>query len=284
MITIKQDETQVCEDGSITAWGCRNQGNAAVFKSESGVDNYSTSESAQIINGKDGTFNFSVRHVEDDLAADELNRPMPSTLTISVNDNVKASFDHNAYDEKDLKVAVQCDSFCNCIIKKEDTCSLRAELKYPENPEFFGYHRDDVSISKVGSDEVCDKDSVGETSWGCTHTGNAAVWIPEDPDYYSYNNDESVDISSMYGETVLLHVQHQFSKFETYYPSDHQIQGILYLFMNEKRVGAFTHPRNRNDDTHLINGSVNPAYKGEYKVTVSCDENCICETVKQNII
>jgi len=279
---MKQGESKVCENGSITSWGCLNQGNATVFKSESGVDNYSTSESAQIINGKDGTFHFSVRHVDDDLAADDVNRPMPSALTISVNDDAKASFDHNAYDEKDLKIAVQCDSFCNCIIKKEDSCSLRAELKYPENPEFFGYHRDDVSVTKVGSDEICNMDSVGETSWGCTHTGNAVVWAPKDPDYYDYNNEESVDITSMYGETVSLQVLHQFSEYELLHQSDHQIQGKLHLFINENQVGAFTHPQNRNEDTHLEDGSVNPEFKGEYKVTVSCDENCICETVKQN--
>ena len=255
-------------------------------KSESGaeVDNYSTLESAQIINGKGGIFAFSVQHVDDDLSDGELSRPMPSTLTVLINNNPKAAFDHNAY-EKGLNVTVQCDSFCNCKIEKKYTCALHAEFKYPVNPELYGYHRDDVSVTKVDSDEVCDKEISGETSWGCSHTGNAAIWTPENPDYYNYNHHESVDISSMYGETVVLNVQHQFDKIETYYDLDHQIQGKLYLYINgNQQVGAFTQPKNKNRDTHLRDGIVNPEYKGKFSVTVSCDDNCSCEVMKQNVI
>ena len=142
LISRKLDEDALCQSG-MTTWGCFHSGSAEVSRSASGTGDYSNSESAVIINGKDGTFYFEVQHVLDDLAANEQDRLMPSILSILVNGDGKAAYQHNANDEKNLKAIVTCDSFCNCIIEKEESCSLHAELKYPDDPEAFGYHRDE---------------------------------------------------------------------------------------------------------------------------------------------
>ena len=52
-----------------------------------------------------------------------------------------------------------------------------------------------VSITKLGSDEVCNYESNEETSWGCTHTGNAAIWNPQNENYYSYNHEETIEVA-----------------------------------------------------------------------------------------
>jgi len=142
-----------------------------------------------------------------------------------------------------------------------------------------------VSVTKLGSDEICNKGTQGGTSWGCEHTGDAVIWNPEDTEnnYYDYNFREIVDIPNMYSSTVYLDVKHAFHQYyEAYYDSDHRIQGVLYLYIDGQLMGTFTHPKNKNIDTHLSDGSINGAYRGNYLTTVTCDNQCNCEVSKEN--
>lgn len=129
MIVKKKDVDEICQ-GGITSWGCFHRD----------LDSDPESESAQVINGAEGQFSFQVQHDADDGEDDEESERIPSTLDISVNGEPKASFDTG---DNDLKVSVECDSFCNCMIEKVEVCSLYAELRYPEDPGYFGYHKDE---------------------------------------------------------------------------------------------------------------------------------------------
>jgi hypothetical protein len=139
-----------------------------------------------------------------------------------------------------------------------------------------------VSITKLGSDEVCNYESNEETSWGCTHTGNAAIWNPQNENYYSYNHEETIEIKDIPNSTIYMNVTHAFSDYETYYENDHRIKGLLYVYVKDELLGTFGHPTNAKLDTHLENGDVNEAYKGDYLATVSCDSDCSCHASKVN--
>ena len=141
MVVTKENEDKAC-DGGITDWGCMHSGTAGVSKSPTGEGDYSTSESIQIIQGADGIFTFQIQQTSDGLN-DSGSGVVQSSLAIEVNGESKASYRHTAYDQNDLIVSVKCDGFCNCIIEKEEACSLLAELKYPDDLEIHGYHKDE---------------------------------------------------------------------------------------------------------------------------------------------
>ncbi|GFH56987.1 predicted protein [Chaetoceros tenuissimus] len=274
--TSKSGSSEVCNAG-ITSWGCLHQGDAAILKTSDGSGNVRSSESIQIINGGNGIFEFKVQHVDSD------GTPPPATLSIASNSKTIAAFTHDASDEKDLKIKTSCDAFCNCVVERIDTCSLQAEFRY-EDVSDNGYHRDDVSATMANQFEVCDQSTLGETSWGCTHLGNAAVWNPQNTDYYNYNHGETVDVTNAYGSTIYLDVVHHFSDLEKYYDRDHRIQGALFVSVNGQTLGEYSHPKNGQIDTHLNDGSINPDYKGKFRVTVTCDDSCVCDVSKYNIV
>jgi len=274
VVKINEDET--CQDG-ITSWNCLHSGKAAVSKGVEGYNDYSTHEFAHIISGKDGTFVFTASHSQ------YTDMFVPSNVKILINEEEKARVDHNSIE--DISIIVKCDSFCNCVIEDRSSCALRAELNFlepgSENLE-FGYHRDDVEVRKIGSDELCNKDTIGDTSWGCTHGGLAAVWNPENTEYYDYHHSAVVDVPNVFGTTIELDVRHNFNDFELYYEKDHRIQGILSVYINDQLMGEYTHPMNKNADTHLASGMVRTTYKGNYLVTAKCDDSCNCQVVKAN--
>lgn len=142
-----------------------------------------------------------------------------------------------------------------------------------------------MAVTKLGSEGGCDKNTVGETSWGCHHVGDAVVWNPEnlENNYYGYNFGEVVEITNMYNSTVYLDVRHQFHRYyESYYDYDHRIQATLRVYVDGQMLGSFTHPKNNNIDTHRPSGKRNPRYKANYKATVICDSQCICQVTKLN--
>lgn len=267
----KKGEIDECVDG-ITSWGCMHSGKASI------INGLTASENVHIINGKDGKFNLMTSH--DQLTVDDTF--LPSTITISVNDKDISQIVHDT--NVDLAITLDCDSYCNCIVEEKTACALHAELNFPDKPEYVGYHRLDVEASRPGSNELCNQASTSETDWGCIHSGVAAIWKPENPEYYSYNHIETVDISNMFGEEIFINVQHHFSDYEKYYDSDHSIQGILSVYVNDELMGEYSHPKNRNIDTHLRDGSINPSYKGAFLVTVNCDNYCNCDVTKKNIL
>lgn len=141
-----------------------------------------------------------------------------------------------------------------------------------------------VSVTKLGTDEVCNSKSLSETSWGCSHTGDAVIWNPEDLiTYYKYNHDETVDITDMRNSTVYMDVRHFFhTDYEAYYDYDHRIRATLSVSINNEHMSNFTTPKNTNRDTHLSDGSINEAYVGDYRATVTCDNQCNCNVMKRN--
>ena len=139
----KSDEEEICKDG-ITDWGCFHDSDAVISKSPTGDGDRTDKGFTQIIQGADGTFIFNVhREFDDPSRSNQDGGLVPSSLTIFVNDDPKAAYTHTSHDKQDLMVSVDCDSNCNCIIEKEEACSLVAELKYPEDPGYFGYHKDE---------------------------------------------------------------------------------------------------------------------------------------------
>merc|ERR1739836_139334 len=42
--------------------------------------------------------------------------------------------------------------------------------------------------------------------------------------------------------------------------------------------GSYNRPKNKNQDTHLDDGSINPDFKDTTYVHLQCDNNCNCES------
>lgn len=138
-----------------------------------------------------------------------------------------------------------------------------------------------MEVSTFGSGEICT--SKRETTWGCSHSGDARIWNPENSAYYSYNENESIDITNGKEGSYKLTVRHHFSEKELYYDMDHSIRSTLTLSIDGDRKEEFQTKWNKNTDTHLESGEINPSYVGDYQVHVSCDDLCICHFVKQNL-
>lgn len=160
-------------------------------------------------------------------------------------------------------------------------CNLKATLTFPDPKDtYYGYSNDQVSVTKFGKKASCDFYNK-ETTWGCVHIGEAYIHNNESPNYKDIVQSEEALIPDAFGGRFNFHVEHYFNELnEGYYDEDHMIQSTLKLFVNDEKQFAKKMPKNEGVDTHLPDGSINPAYDGEMVITADCDAKCNCEFTK----
>ena len=186
-----------------------------------------------------------------------------------------------------FSIDLSCDESCNCDVVKSDLqCYMYAVLDFEDIPNSVdGYHSDSFAVTKLGDSNNCEMNNA-ETDWGCIHSGTAAFSsFPYYDDYYTYRNHEEAIIKDVADGVFTFDVQHNFHNDEDYYKYsdcavDHINRGTLYIFVNDIYKASFRHASNDKIDTH-VDGEPNPKYKGQYKVTATCDSSCQCTFVKE---
>lgn len=139
-----------------------------------------------------------------------------------------------------------------------------------------------MSITKIGEEGSCDYYNKN-ADWGCSHGGVAYIQNNQDERYNDKIGAEEANITDAFNSRFIFDVQHFFHKTnEGYYDQDHMIQSRLKIFANGERFGSYRTPKNVGQDTHLPDGSINPEYDGELKVTVECDDECNCVAAKMS--
>jgi hypothetical protein len=158
------------------------------------------------------------------------------------------------------------------------SCVLKSILGWPNGPAYYGYHNDYVKVKKAGKKAACWYDNT-ETSWGCTHTGDALIY--KDEESY-YDETESAIIEDASGGTFHFYVKHYYNyKEEFYYEEDHKMPATLGITVNENtNLGSFSHPLNLNEPTHDDYGYKNTDFLDSTLVTVSCDDSCSCSAIE----
>ena len=119
-----------------------------------------------------------------------------------------------------------------------------------------------------------------ETSWGCSHNGTARIFKLNEALYYSYRESEYVHIADATNSSFDFVIQHYFSDNELYYEGDEHMAGILAIKVTTGQLKSFSRPRNKNQDTHNEDGSINEEYIDSARVRVTCDHECRCQMKK----
>lgn len=185
-------------------------------------------------------------------------------------------------------------------------CELRAILKYPwgTNPDdapYYGYVSEYLEVREAGDDWwVCSGYYRTDLPDWCAYSNTSPDPTAEGAnlenyeDYYDPNapdmqTSETVIISGAAARVFNFDVLHWFwandyyADYETW--NDHMIASVLKIknLSNSNQnflSDGWSHPVDINTKTHIqdANGSfsVNPAYKGDIRVVVWCDDNCFC--------
>ena len=155
-------------------------------------------------------------------------------------------------------------------------------MSFPDSDETStqGFHSDKILAFKENQDEACTTENE-VTTWGCTHSGNAAYSKnPYQNEYYSTS--ETVDIPTALAGKFNLVVHHVYKdSLETFFHSiDHIYAGKMQVSINGEDHGLYDHESHIHVDSHNDDGSRNPDYKGSFNVTIDCDSECNCITEK----
>mmetsp|Transcript_29633 Transcript_29633/g.45289 ORF Transcript_29633/g.45289 Transcript_29633/m.45289 type:complete len:435 (-) Transcript_29633:89-1393(-) len=171
-----------------------------------------------------------------------------------------------------------------------DECRVNATLSFPSIEEAVnGYHNDELSVSKQGSDEECSIKNQ-KRSW-CSHDGIDGL-IHKDPYYEdrTLSQSESVQFLAKPEESYLFKIEHHFTTsepfHEAYYDKDHMMAGVLEISANEKAL-AEKFSRDVYDDVDSLLGTYisetnkyyynpNPKYDAEVNIALTCDAQCRC--------
>jgi len=215
-----------------------------------------------------------------------------------------------------MKNVEDANSYCGRVKTEEETtsplitpkqCELRAILKYPwgTNPDdapYYGYVTEYLEVREVGDDWwVCSGYYRTDLPAWCKYSNTSpdptadGANLENYEDYYDPNapdiqTSETVIISGAAARVFNFDVLHWFwdndyyTDYETW--NDHMIASVLKIKNlsnpNQKFLsdGGWSHPVDINTKTHIqdANGdfSINPAYKGDIRVVVWCDDNCFC--------
>jgi len=169
-------------------------------------------------------------------------------------------------------------------------CRIMADLVFPQDEEFTGYHSDTVQIAKAGEEQVCYSGNV-QTDWGCTHVGDAFI---DGRRQYSFRNEPaSVRIYDGKSATFKVGVSHRFSEDEVRQGLDYGDgrANLIVKINGQMQTQSFRHNQNEFKETHegydrvspgnTNIGFVNPFYNGDYFVEIECDDQCQCGIVQK---
>jgi len=296
----KVGEEVICERGEgtqETGWGCLHNGKIAQISNwkEDDGDFSRDGEIAIVKNGIGGNFRFSLHHnFKDEEQKDGYpdDHKMVGNMTILINNFEMGIYSHPKNFLRDthlddgtinpdytgkIYVDVKCDSDCNCDIKKhQPKCEIVAELKFSNfKDKDYGYHNDYFTVSEEGRTEECGYYN-SMTSWGCIHKGDAYILDYADDQYLDYNEAETVNIPDATSGNFIFKVEHYYTSYDKEFDEDHKNPAELTITINEEVKGTFSHPKNKDQETHNSDGTINENYEGTITVGVSCTDKCDC--------
>lgn len=185
-----------------------------------------------------------------------------------------------------------------------EECNLVATLGFPiDSPDeapYYGYHADYMEVTKVGDDEnECSWTNSENLPFWCTYKNSNAkgdsAYISNIDDEYDDKWEalwtETIKIKKAAGNSYKFAVSHWFLD-KDYYPDDakwmdHLMSAILHIenkshaSQGSLKKNGWSHPVEPDVPTHIKkNGQwiVNPKYEGKFVVTVSCNNNCYCQS------
>ena len=180
------------------------------------------------------------------------------------------------------------------------TCSVKATLAYPfDDPDsaaYYGYQSEWMEVYDADNyEEICagwpliGNPSQAVPGWcAYTHSDNGeGTSIVNYDDYYDEGElltSETIQLTLTPGASYEIWVQKYFYD-KNYYPDvydDHMLAADLNLQNlssdSQNDMGTWSRPVDMDVDTHLENGDINPEHIPAFIVSLSCNNDCNCET------
>ena len=181
------------------------------------------------------------------------------------------------------------------------TCSVKATLAYPfddpDSADYYGYQSEwmEVYDDADNYEKICagwpllENPPQAVPGW-CeyTHSDNGeGTSIVNYDDYYDEGElltSETIQLTLTPGSSYEIWVQKYFYK-NNYYPEDykdHMLAAELKLQNlssdSQDNLGTWSRLVDMDVDTHLENGDINPNHMSSFVVSLSCNNDCNCET------
>ena len=93
---------------------------------------------------------------------------------------------------------------------------------------------------------------------------------------------ETTRISNGAGGKYRCILEHYTNDRKLKYPADHKLFSTMSKTINDEEPQSFSYPSNKKIDTHLLDGTPNPTYKGKTNVDLVCDSMCDC-TMEEHV-
>lgn len=191
-----------------------------------------------------------------------------------------------------IEMMFNCPKTCgNC--PGDIKCKVKADLQFPQDDSFKGFHSDFVKVQREGQSQICYSGN-DRTDWGCSHIGGDA-YVEGTGDFFR-KAASSARVYDARNAKLTIGVSHRFSEKEVLQESDGNVLGrsnlIIRVNGSMSTGGSLRHNRNTYKHTHdgfdqvnALNrniGFVNPLYNGDYFVDIVCDNSCNCSITKRN--
>jgi len=186
-----------------------------------------------------------------------------------------------------------------CVLKGV----LAFDFKDPDDAPYYGYHACYLEVTKDSDDyHICSHEYYDWLPGWCSYKNSDpekgdSTYVENTEDYYYPDaaealTSETVVVRKAGKETIRFSSYHYFFD-EDYYTNykgweDHAMAPRLKIYnmsnKKQKRVGkpeGYSHPTDKKTSTHIKkkNGDwvINPKYKGNFEVTVTCTAKCNCK-------
>jgi len=297
-VTKRGQDSSCSKLSSLTKW-CVHEGNAEFYHDADGDDTYdiSSTESIVIPEAVNGTFTFSITRDIPSIEEDYVGGPeLAGEVHLFTNYEEKATsythwFGQGTTFSESFFLDVECDDQCKCKVRKREElkCKIIAEVEFLEKDlkQNYGFHNDYVTVQKSDQTQVCQWENNGyPTNWGCLHDGyDAEIVYLYDKETNTTTIDSQVEtarISNGAGGKYRFILEHYTNDRELEYPDDHKLFSTMSITINDEEPQSFSYPSNKKIDTHLPDGTPNPAYRGKTNVDVVCNSLCGC-TMKEHV-